>query len=306
MDVVKGAENFHKTEALVLTIGSFDGVHLGHQKLIAQTLKRAQEISGSSAVLSFDPHPIRVLFPDKPFFQLFDQDDQVRRLEDLGVDAFIIEKFSKDLAETSAEEFCDQWLFAKLKPKRLVIGYDFRFGANGKGDVELLKEKARSHGAEVEVVEAHKVGEDIVSSSRIRKALLSGDVSEVSLCLGRNYYVKGPVVRGDSRGRKLGFPTANLRVANPLHPKSGVYVTKTLVGGKKFSSISNLGTRPTFHGEQAPVFLETHIFDFSEEIYENEIEVEFCRFLRDEKKFESVEELREQLNKDLMEARAES
>lgn len=297
------SEIFFK-ENCVLTLGSFDGFHRGHRKLLQKVQDQARAKKVSAAVLTFNPHPLQVLCPEKKFLRLFDMDDQILQMKEMGIDVFVIEDFDSDFASLSAEDFLEKYIFSHFKPIELVVGYDFSFGAQKKGDIHFLRDQAQARGIEFEVVSALKEDGEIISSSAIRKALTEGNAKKANQFLGRSYYLKGVVQEGDQRGRQLGFPTANISISSEVKPRTGVYAVTCFVEGKKYPAIANLGRRPTFYGkEDSSYFLETHIFDFSQNIYGQEIYVFLEEFLRDEKKFQGVDELKEQVKKDCLMAR---
>lgn len=288
----------------VVTIGNFDGVHRGHQELIARLLKASRHFMADPVVFTFNPHPARILTPEKPVRRLFDFMDQRERLGVLGVKVMIEEPFTKDFAHLEARTFFEDFLFQPLNPQCLVVGHDFAFGAGRGGDLVFLQKLCAEKKVHLEIVSAVQVDGAPVSSSRIREALGRGAVDEASHLLGRPYYMKGEVLLGEQRGRRLGTPTANLRPLMEFTPKIGVYITRTQVGSQHFFSITNIGTNPTFHSEPgAPLKVETHLFDFAGDLYGREIRVELLKFLREEKRFNGIEELKAQIHQDLQETR---
>lgn len=290
--------NIRIHEPCVLTIGNFDGLHLGHQALLERTLEMARKKKVSAAALTFNPHPMSVLKPNKNFLRLFDVDDQIEQIKKFGFALFIVERFDEDFAKQTPEDFLDKYLFRFFNPVGVVVGYDFNFGCRGEGDSAYLKKELEKRSISFASVEAFKFSDQVVSSSRIRDALINGETRKANLLLGRDYYLKGVVQKGDQRGRQLGFPTANIAISSEVMPRTGVYTSVCNVGGVDYQAVSNLGRRPTFHDEKA-FFLETHIFDFSEDIYGQEVRVSLKDFLRPEKKFSSVDELKEQIAKDI-------
>ncbi len=289
----------------VVTIGNFDGVHRGHQELISRLLAASRRHQAPPAVFTFNPHPSRILTPEKPVLRLFDFVDQRERLELLGVQILIEEPFTEAFSKLSPEEFFLEDVVGPLCPRALVVGHDFAFGSGRGGTQEFLQRLCAERGIELEIVSAVEVGDRPVSSSRIRESLATGKVDLAAHLLGRPYYLKGEVVLGEQRGRKLGIPTANMRPLMEFTPKSGVYISRTLVGTQSFASITNLGVNPTFHSEPgSPLKVETHLFDFAGDLYGREIRVDLLRFLRDEKRFSGVEELKAQILRDFQTARA--
>lgn len=304
MQFLKGVKSLETPLASsVLTIGSFDGVHRGHQELMAQLLRQARAHQAPAVAFTFNPHPSRVLTPDKPVARLFDFQDQRERLDLLGLDLLIEEDFTPEFSRLGAGEFFESYLWLPLRPKAVVVGHDFSFGADRGGHHEFLRKLCSERGVALQIVSALSVDGRPVSSSRIRESLKSGDVETAQALLGRPYYIKGEVVHGQQRGRLLGVPTANLRPMMEFMPRQGVYVSQTRVGSQQFQSVTNLGVSPTFTEGGAPLRLETHLFEFAGDLYGREIRVELLRFLRDEKKFDSVAALQEQIARDLDEAR---
>lgn len=289
----------------VVTIGNFDGVHRGHQELIAVLLRAARRQGVLPVVFTFDPHPARILTPEKQIRRLFDDSDQRERLELLGVQVLIREPFHKEFSKISAPDFFENWLAKPLNPKTLVVGHDFAFGADRGGDQKFLKDACAARGIELQIVPAVMVEGAPASSSRIRQALANGDVEAAARFLGRPYYLKGEVMTGERRGRTIGVPTANLRPRMEFTPKMGVYVSRTRVGSQEFLSVTNLGVNPTFHSEPgAPLKVETHLLDFAGDLYGREIRVDLLRHLRDEQRFSGIEELKSQIAKDIAATRA--
>lgn len=305
MQVLQGVKQLkNPLRSSVVTIGNFDGVHLGHQELISRVLKASKRLHATPVALTFHPHPSRILRPDKPVARLFDQVDQRERLELLGLEVLIEEPFTKAFSEIEAEEFFENWIWRPLSPKGVVIGHDFAFGHHREGGRGYLETLCARRGIELEVVPAVLFEGKPVSSTRIREALTRGDVEEAAHFLGRPYYLKGEVQQGEQRGRTIGVPTANLKPFTEFIPRQGVYVSRTRVGTQTFRSITNLGSNPTFHCEPgAPVKAETHLFDFASDLYGREIRVELLHFLRDEKKFSGLEDLQSQIARDLADAR---
>lgn len=288
-------------KASVVTIGNFDGVHLGHQKLI-QRVKEKAKGGGPSVVMTFEPHPAVILAPERPFSRLFSLEDQAEQLEHWGLDILIREPFTLQLASLSPQEFFQKILRA-LHPRALVIGYDFRFGKDRQGDFELLKSLAGPQGLEVERVEPYQLHGEVVSSSRIRQLLSKGDLQGAQELLGRNYSVDGVVTHGESRGHRLGFPTANL--IQPLHwsLRKGVYITKIQTCEGAYPAITNVGVNPTFDDGPQHLKVESFIFDLNRDLYDEKIKVEFYRFVRPEQKFKDAQELVEQVQKDIVVAK---
>lgn len=289
--------------ASVLTVGNFDGVHLGHQSLLKELVACAQSLKAPSVVCTFRPHPKKILQPQTPVHRLFDYRDQAEMMEKLNIDYLIEEKFSKDFSLMSAEQFIENYLEPIYKPVHLVIGYDFNFGRSRTGNAELLLEYASKKKIKLTVVPPFEIDGQIVSSTVIRKFLEHGDLEKVKKFLGRSYYLRGPVRLGYQRGRTLGVPTANISPEIEFVPRLGVYFTKTILQDKTYPSITNIGYNPTFETQDPYLKVETHIFDFNQDIYGQQMQVELVYFHRDEMKFSSVEALKKQIEKDQQQAR---
>jgi riboflavin kinase/FMN adenylyltransferase len=285
----------------VVTVGNFDGVHLGHQLLFSEVLIRARRSGGTAVAVTFDPHPLKVLRPEG--IRLISSTEQKSELIRLaGMDALVIIPFDRQFAQMSAAAFVGDILCRTLGVQELVIGYDYALGRGREGTIDFLRRQGEERGFPVTVVEAHYEDGLPVSSTRIRQLVTEGRMEEVRRLLGRCYHIRGEVQRGRQRGRGLGFPTANLHITeDDLCPKKGVYVTQVICGGKMYGSISNIGHNPTF-GENELV-AETHIFDFSDDIYGQPIRLNLLRHLRGEIKFNSPDELAAQIRKDVETAR---
>lgn len=287
------------TEGLILTIGNFDGVHLGHQALLSRVFEYAKETGNKSLVVTFDPHPLQVLRPETKIYRLFDREDQIQQFKKLELDYLLIQPFSRDLSQLSPEQFVKEILLEALNVKGIIVGYDFSFGAHRAGNIQTLNELSKKYHFHSEAVNPLTIDGEIVSSSLIRDSIAQGKMEKAAQRLGRNYYLKGLVEKGDARGKKIGFPTANLHHVGLFLPRKGVYVTRTLIGNKYWPSITNVGTNPTFTKTNI-THVETHIFDFDKNIYGEEIQVELCQWIRDENKFNSKEELQLQIQKDIL------
>lgn len=287
----------------VVTIGNFDGLHLGHREIISRLLKKARDLKAQSVVVTFYPHPKKILHPEKEHFQIFDQEDQERELQKLGVDLLIVEPFSRDLSQLKPEQYFVDYILKPLSPEVLIVGYDFAFGANRTGTLGVLESLTQKHGIGLEVVQPIKKEGLVISSTEIRKAIGEGRVELAFQMLGRSFYLKGLVEKGDQRGRTLGFPTANLATKAEIFPKVGIYATKTIVRGKAYLSVTNVGWNPTFVDiKNKTLKVESYILDFNEDIYGEEIEIHFLKYLRSEEKFSSVEKLVAQMKVDVQNA----
>lgn len=291
-----------------VTIGNFDGVHVGHQYLFSEVVSRAYKTKGTSVAITFNPHPLQVVRP-KAGIKLISTCDQKRELIGLaGIDVLIIIPFTKQFATTPASEFVDEILLKKIGMQELVVGYDYCFGKGREGDTTFLKNQGKLKGFPVTVVEPYHVGDVIASSTEIRRLVSEGNMRAVRKIQGRYYQIRGEVQMGKQRGgAELGFPTANLHISGEdLCPRHGVYVTQVVYEGKCYGGVLNIGVNPTFAADEAGsprITAETFIFDFNEDIYGKPIKVNLLRFLRDEKKFSGPVELVAQITKDVEQAR---
>lgn len=291
-------KDFTSNSRTVLTTGTFDGVHLGHRTIIDRVNHIAQHVNGESVLLTFNPHPRQVLQPDGVSLKLLSTvEEKAELLEKAGIQHLVIHPFTKEFAATSSTDFIQEILVRQMKVSKLVIGYNHRFGSNREGSFEHLNQFGPQYGFEVEEISAKDVDEVEVSSTRIRQALGEGDVSKAALYLGYYYFLSGTVIRGDQRGRTIGFPTANLQVSNTLKlvPADGVYAVKVQVGDVFFPGMLNIGTRPTF--ETIPS-IEAHLFSFDKDIYGASVRIYFISKLREERKFSGIDALKHQLNLD--------
>ena len=287
-----------------VTIGNFDGVHLGHHMLFSEVVSRAYQKKGTSVVVTFDPHPLQVVRPEIGIKLISTYEQKVEMISLAGIDVLVVIPFTRDFAATSAESFVDEVLIRAIGVKELVVGYDYAFGRGRQGNIEFLKEQGRLKGFPVTVVEPYYVDDMLVSSSRIRELVSEGRMMDVRKLLGRNYQIRGTVREGKKRGGPVvGFKTANLHLSEEdLCPKHGVYVTQVVYEGKCYGGVLNIGYNPTF-GENR-LSAETHIFDFNQEIYGKEIKINLLKHLRGEKKFSGPEELAGQIREDIILARA--
>jgi len=296
--------SFKEVKNPVLTIGTFDGVHLGHQALLNRMKTLAQEVSGETVVLTFTPHPRTVLFPEDHGIQLLSDTQEKRKfLADCGIDHLVEFPFTMEFAKKSAFEYVRDLLVVGMNVHTVIVGYDHRFGRNREGNFQLLLEYADMFQFHVEEIPAQLVNESEVSSTKIRNAILVGNVEFAKQATGRNYVLSGTVVHGKGNGQKIGFPTANIKISDPLKliPANGVYVVETNINGKNYRGAMNIGTRPTFelNGSRS---LEVHVIGFHNNLYEQPLQVEFIRKLRDEQNFGSIDALKEQLAKDIANA----
>jgi len=292
--------------SLCLTLGIYDGVHLGHRKIISRVIERAREIDGTSCVVTFDPHPREVLVPDAAPDLLTSTKRKAELIEALGVDALCLIRFTREFANVGAREFVRDFLIGALHMKAIVEGYDWRFGKGRKGDVDLLREMGKTNGYEVEQMDGMTMDGRIISSTLIRELVLDGDLDRAAKCLGRRYSITGDIVKGSKLGREIGFPTANIEPHHEAIPPNGIYavwvdLAGARAGARKLGTL-NIGVRPTVTEEKKRT-VEVHIMDFYQDIYDEEIEITFVEKLRDEKKFPSLETLTDQIKKDVQAAR---
>lgn len=290
-----------------VTIGNFDGVHRGHQAVIGEAARVAARIGGPMAVITFEPHPRRFFRPDEPAFQLTPMRSKMRWLQALGVEALRLVHFDKEISRLSAEAFVDRLLVEGLAARHVVVGYDFVFGQGRRGDVDMLRGLADAGKFGFSAVDPVKAdGGPVYSSTNIRAALVAGEPADAAALLGRCWEIEGKVQTGDRRGRQIGFPTANLPIADYVEPALGVYaVWAGLESDDRtiwHKGIVNIGRRPTFDGEG--VVIEAHIFDFAEDIYDRQLRVALAGFIRPERKFAGIDEIRAQIALDCTAARS--
>ncbi len=302
MQLVRGIHNLRdKHHGCVLTIGNFDGVHLGHQRVIAALVAKANELNMISAVMVFEPQPQELFNPQMAPARLSRFRDKYSLLKKLGVQRLICVNFNHDFANQSAENFIEKLLVEKLGVKHLIIGDDFCFGKNRRGNFDMLKNAGKRFNFNVTDTASYKLADCRISSTEVRKALQVDDLLETKHMLGRTYSILGRVVHGDKQGRNLGFPTANVLLKRCVSPVSGVYVVQATVLGKILYGVANIGSRPTVNGIRQQ--LEVHIFDFDKDLYGQQIEVALLKKLRDEQRFSSLLELTNQIDKDCKQAR---
>ncbi len=294
-----GWDDLERDDTSVVTVGTFDGVHRGHQVIIDHLLERAAERSGPSTLISFDPHPRSVVHGDTiPL--LTTVEERASLLEALGLDRLVVIPFSSDFAQLSPKDYVKEILVERVGLQEVTVGYDHRFGRKRAGDVDLLQTLGERFGFDVDVIPPQKVDQHVVSSRDIRERLREeGDVSTAAELLGRPYQLQGVVSRGEGRGREIGYPTANIALQDPrkLVPKRGVYATRVeLPSGETCGGMMNIGRRPTF--DEMEVTVEVHLFDFEGDLYGRTLSVQFVQRLRDEQKFDSPDALAMQLSKD--------
>jgi len=302
MEVYRGLDAIHGGfSASVVTLGNFDGVHLGHQEIFRRLKARASELKTQALVLTFDPHPVRVLRPAMSPDLITPLEEKLRLIAECGIDGVVLADFTKEFAAQHPGSFVDEVLCEKLSARYVIVGHDFTFGRGKEGTIDSLKEMGERKGFDVEVVEALVSEGEIVSSTRIRGLIAGGDVSAAAALLGRNYSIYGEVVKGDGRGRSLGFPTANIASHGELFPENGVYAVEIELEKKRMSGIANVGVRPTFGGGERTI--EAHIFDFDGSLYGEVVRLDFVGRVRDEISFSGPEELSRQIRQDIVEAK---
>jgi len=299
LKVYRSIEEFKPVNHPIVTIGTFDGVHLGHKAIFEQMKKDAAQCGGETVLITFSPHPRLVLYKDSKNLKFINtQSKKLERIEKSGIDHLIIIPFTKEFSKNSSEEFISSYVVKHVHPEIIIIGYDHHFGKNREGNIQLLESLKKKYHYDVVQVPPFYVDGQPVSSTRIRNLLQSGNLKEANRMLGYEYAITGEVVRGNTIGHKLGFPTANIKISNEfkLIAANGVYACRALIEGKMYKGMSNIGVRPTIdHGD---LTIEINIFDFDQDIYGETITIFFVDRLRDEKKFENLDALKEQLFRD--------
>jgi riboflavin kinase/FMN adenylyltransferase len=289
-------------DASVVTVGNFDGIHLGHQALVAQTVEEARRRAAAAVVVTFNPHPVKVLAPGRAPRLILTVQDKIELLKKLGVDVVVNQRFDSSFANLRAEEFVRRSIVDRLKTKKILVGPDLRFGHRREGNVEQLVRWGAELGFEVSIVEPILVDGVRVSSSRIRGLLEQGRVDEARASLGRYHFISGTVIEGTRRGREIGFPTANIASRTEVVPGDGIYATLFHVDGKWWPSASSIGVNPTFG--PGPRTVESYILDFGRDLYNKEIKLAFAKKIRDEKKFADVAGLIAQIEDDVKATRS--
>lgn len=299
MRIYKGLEGFQQPSFAVVTSGTFDGVHLGHRKILERIREVAQKHGGETVLITFWPHPRLVLYPDDESLKLLSTfEEKAQLLEEAGIDHLISIPFTKEFSSLSSEEFIRQVLIDKIGTKKLIIGYDHRFGKNREGGFEHLLANAAQYGFDVEEIPRQDIDNIGISSTKIRKALELGNVALANEYLGSQYSLTGKVVAGKQIGRKIGFPTANIEIPfkNKLIPFDGIYAIKASLESKEFKGMLYIGHRPTLNGQNRSI--EANLFNFDQDIYGKDITIRFIEKIRDDMRFESLEKLTAQLHKD--------
>ncbi len=288
----------------VLAIGVFDGLHVGHQKLVKAAVRKAKALGGPAVVMTFSPHPVQVLKPKKYLPFVVSLSHRLQLIEQLNADICIVVQFTKRFSQQTARQFIKKYLAEHIQPKEVFVGGDFRFGQNRQGTLDYFKEVGKEYGFNVNTVSPVGAGGKKIGSSRIRHLITEGRLSIAKRYLGRDFSVMGKVVKGDGRGETLGFSTANVAPQNKVILPIGVYAVRVIVGEKRLKGMANVGRRPTFKKKNSPVNIEAHIFDFKKDIYGKEIVIEFIKKIRKEKIFDSPAKMSAQLKRDEIKSRA--
>ena len=302
MKIIRSIAAFNSSEKTIVTIGTFDGIHIGHQKILKDLIRTAKKENKKSVLLTFFPHPRMVLQKDVSIRLINTIEEKSSLLEKMGLDYLIIHPFSQEFSRLSALDFVRNILANQLNTSRLIIGYDHHFGKNREGNIHQLREYSLLYDFEVEEIPAQDIDNVSVSSTKIRTALKEGRLKTANNYLGYHYMLNGTIVNGKKLGGKIGFPTANLDIKEPykLIPKTGVYVIKTIIDAVLYTGMMNIGFNPTVEGKHQTI--EAHLFDFNKDLYGRKITVELLYFLREEQKFNSIEDLIIQLNLDKINA----
>ena len=297
LNTYQSISNYPKKKSIV-TIGTFDGVHIGHKKILEKIIHSAKVLDCESVVLTFFPHP-RMILQENSFVKLLNtMEEKIVLLQKIGIDNLIIHPFDKEFSQLTAEEFVKKILVDQFQIQKIIIGYDHRFGRNRTADINDLILFGEKYGFEVEQISVQEIDDIAVSSTKIRTSLANGTVTLANEYLGYYYFFTGIVVKGKQLGRTIGFPTANIHIKEDykLIPKNGVYLVKSLLNQKIIYGVMNIGTRPTVNGENKTI--EVHFIDFDQNLYDQEITLEVLDFVRDEQKFDSIEALKNQIQKD--------
>ena len=298
MKIYRSIEDYDEDKRSVVTIGTFDGIHLGHKKILSRLIKSSKNKDLNSVVLTFFPHPRIILNKYNEVKMIDTLDEKIIHLNEIGIDSLIIHPFDKNFSLLSANQFIKDFLVDKLKIKHIIIGYDHRFGKGREASVTDLKNYADDYDFTVEEIKAQEIEKITVSSTKIRNSINQGDIKTTEKYLGRYFNLTGKVVKGDGLGKKINYPTANIFIEETykIIPKDGVYLVETIIEDKLFNGMMNIGHRPTIGTNVKSI--EVHLFNFNEDIYGKVISIKMISKIRDEKKFSSIEALKEQLVKD--------
>jgi riboflavin kinase/FMN adenylyltransferase len=303
MKVYRSIDTIPAFDRAVVTIGTFDGVHTGHRLILDQLIQEARRINGETVIITFHPHPRKVVATGQPAIKLINTiEEKIELLEKNGIDHLVIVPFTDAFSQQTPEAYVEQFLLERFHPHTVIIGYDHRFGKGRQGDYKLLEDYSARFGFDLKEIPAHLINNNTVSSTRIREALLKGDVDTANELLGYGYFFEGVVVDGNKLGRELGYPTANLEVESEekLVPGLGIYAVYVEVDGRRFKGMMSIGVRPTIGGTNRVI--EVNIFDFNEDIYGKTLRVHMVKWLRAELKFDGLEALKEQLGRDKIES----
>ena len=299
MKIIQDSSVLVNTTYHVCTVGYFDGVHLGHQKIIEKLVTDASKNKGKSILVSFWPHPRKVLYPNDHFDYIQSNEDKFKSIEKLGVNVVYLIEFTKEFSKVTAEKFVNDILVNKLQINKLIIGYNHHFGYKREGNFNYLYNLRKNLAFDIEEVKKKEINKNLkISSSEIRNEILKGNMTKVSMMLGYKYFIKGEVIKGDGIGKKLDFPTANIKIHNEdkILPFDGVYAGYAIISDKKIIGMINIGNRPTVDGKERRI--ELHIFDFNTNIYGKNVKISLIKKIRDEIKFNNLDELKDQLQKD--------
>jgi riboflavin kinase/FMN adenylyltransferase len=298
MKIYRSIEDYDEDKRSVVTIGTFDGIHLGHQKILSRLIKSSKNKDLNSVVLTFFPHPRIILNKYNEVKMIDTLDEKIIHLNEIGIDSLVIHPFDKNFSLLSANQFIKDFLVDKLKIKHIIIGYDHRFGKGREASVTDLKNYADDYDFTVEEIKAQEIEKITVSSTKIRNSINQGDIKTTEKYLGRSFNLTGKIVKGDGLGKKINYPTANIFIEETykIIPKDGVYLVETIIEDKLFNGMMNIGYRPTIGTNVKSI--EVHLFNFNEDIYGKVISIKMISKIRDEKKFSSIEALKEQLVKD--------
>ena len=298
LKIFNSIKSFNATKPTIVTIGTFDGVHLGHQKIVAQITKNAHALNCESLVLTFFPHPRMVLQESTEMKQLNTLNEKIALLDNLGIDNLVVHPFDKEFSRLTAEEFVKKVLVDVFKIKKIIIGHDHRFGRNRTATIDDLINFGETYGFEVEQISAEEINEVSISSTKIRNALLEGNIELAANYLGYDYSLTGIIFKGKQLGRTIGYPTANITIEEDykLIPNNGVYIAKSMLNDKTVFGMMNIGNRPTVDGTTQTI--EINFFDFKQDLYGQKITISLLHRMRSEQKFESIDALKNQLGKD--------
>ncbi len=289
----------------VLTLGIFDGFHLGHQKIVQQVVSRAQNNSCPSILMTFDPHPLQLLKPSLGVERLFPLEDLIRQASSLGLEYLIIEKFSQSFSQITAQVFFEQYIYKTFRPSCLAVGYDLRFGFNREGSIQNLQEWALKYSFDVEKISPFKTNGKIISTSMLREAFEANDLLKMRCLMGRPFSIRGDIVTGEGRGKKLGFPTINIKTSSRLPKKKGVYICLLHLGQEVFSGVMNIGVNPTFSDLNQKVKVEVYLIEACPQDFKyKEAQVDILMYVRDEKQFDSIDSLKREIRFDVVKAKA--